>query len=115
MRDGQARPRLLGRRGQCDALDRLLADVRAGQSQALVLRGEAGEPLNGMVEVAGLEQYRFDELVRNALAFRHDPRQVVADPGARYFGALLGERTIAPDDGARLGETRFDDWLAQQA
>lgn len=48
-----------------------------------------------------------------ANAGRHDPRTVVADPSARYFGAELGERSLVPGDGARLAETRFDDWLAQ--
>ena len=46
---------------------------------------------------------------------RQDPREVVADPHARYFGAVLGERTLVPADGARLGEVRFQDWLGQPA
>jgi hypothetical protein len=58
---------------------------------------------------------RFDEFVGRGLAARHDPRQVIADPEARYFGALLGERTLVAGDGAELGATRLDDWLAQQA
>jgi uncharacterized protein YbjT (DUF2867 family) len=72
-------------------------------------------PLNGMVEIAGPEQFRFDELVGRALSARHDPRTVVADPGAPYFGAVLSERSLVPDDGgrARLAETRFDDWLSR--
>src|SRR5690606_25812109 len=70
-----------------------------------------GEPLNGGVEVAGPEQFRFDDLVRRALDARHDPRTVVADPDGRYFGAKLDERSIVPDEGAHLAETRFEDWL----
>jgi uncharacterized protein YbjT (DUF2867 family) len=74
-----------------------------------------GEPLNGIVEVAGPEQFRFDELVRRALTARHDPRQVVADPEARYFGAKLSERSLVPGEGARLAETRFEDWLGRSS
>jgi uncharacterized protein YbjT (DUF2867 family) len=69
-----------------------------------------GSPVSGTVEIAGPEQFRLDEFVRDALAFRNDPREVVADPGARYFGAELGERTLLPGDDALLGRTRFGDW-----
>jgi uncharacterized protein YbjT (DUF2867 family) len=72
-----------------------------------------GAPLNGTVEVAGPEQFRLDELVRRGLRAHNDPREVVAYPQARYFGAELGERTLVPGDDARLGETRFEDWLSQ--
>jgi len=72
-----------------------------------------GAPVNGIVEVAGPEQFRLDELIRQDLSARNDPRDVVADPQARYFGAMLSERTLVPGDDARLGETRFEDWLGQ--
>jgi uncharacterized protein YbjT (DUF2867 family) len=72
-----------------------------------------GSPVNGIVEVAGPEQFRLDELIRRGLRARNDPREVIADPHARYFGAELRERTLVPGDGARLGETRFADWLSQ--
>jgi len=72
-----------------------------------------GAPLNDTVEVAGPQQFRFDELIRQGLRARNDPREVVADPHARYFGAELGERSLVPDDGARLGEIRFEEWLGQ--
>jgi uncharacterized protein YbjT (DUF2867 family) len=72
-----------------------------------------GSPVNGVVEVAGPEQFRLDELIRRGLRARNDPREVIADPRARYFGAELGERTLVPGDDARLGETRFEDWLRQ--
>lgn len=70
-----------------------------------------GTPVNGIVEVAGPEQFRFDELVRRVLAARNDPRVVVADPEARYYGALLAERSLIPGDGAGLGETTLQEWL----
>ena len=91
----------------------LFQPMAADDVATAVGRVAVGEPLNGGVEVAGPEQFQFDELVRRALTARHDPRTVVADPGARYFGAILGERSIVPGEGARLAETRFDDWLAQ--
>src|SRR3954471_785688 len=72
-----------------------------------------GSPLMGTVEVAGPEQFRLDALIRTGLRARHDPREVVADPHARYFGAELGERTLVPDVGAHLGRTRFEEWLSQ--
>ena len=70
-----------------------------------------GSPLNQTVEVAGPEVFRLDELIRRALEARGDRRKVVADPSARYFGAELSERTLTPGSGARLGGTRFEDWL----
>jgi len=76
-------------------------------------RVAVGAPLNGTVEVAGPQQFRFDELIRQGLRARNDSREVVADPHARYFGAELSERSLVPGDGARLGETRFEEWLGQ--
>ena len=80
-----------------------------------VARVAVGAPVNGIVEVAGPEQFRLDDLVRRYLGARDDPRSVIADPNARYFGALVGERTLMPDNNATIGETRFEDWLARQS
>jgi len=74
-----------------------------------------GAPLNGIVEVAGPQQFHFDEFIRLGLRAQHDHREVVADPHARYFGAELGERSLVPGAGARLGKIRFEDWLKQSA
>jgi uncharacterized protein YbjT (DUF2867 family) len=78
-------------------------------------RVAVGVPVNGIVEVAGPQQFRFDELIRQGLAAYKDPREVVADPHARYFGAELGERSLVPWGEARLGDIRFDEWLGQRA
>ena len=83
-------------------------DVAAG-----VARVAAGPPVNGVVEIGGPEQFRVDDLVRRRLAALEDPREVVADPNARYSGATLAERTLVPGADARLGPTRFETWLAQ--
>jgi len=78
-------------------------------------RVAVGRPVNGVIETAGPEQFRLDELALELLRDRADPRVVVPDPEARYFGARLGERTLLPGDGVRLGEVRLDQWWAQVA
>jgi uncharacterized protein YbjT (DUF2867 family) len=75
-----------------------------------VARVAAGPPVNGIVEIAGPEQFRLDELIRGRLEARHDPREVITDPDAQYFGIAPGERTLLPGNGAQLSDTRLDDW-----
>jgi uncharacterized protein YbjT (DUF2867 family) len=72
-------------------------------------------PADDIIEIAGPEQFRLDELVSQALTAKGDPRTVVADPKARYFGAELGEPTLLPTNAVHLGAIRFSDWLAQAA
>jgi uncharacterized protein YbjT (DUF2867 family) len=80
-----------------------------------VARVSVGAPVNGIVEVAGPDQYRMDELVRHALDARHDPRQVVADPDALYFGDYkVDDSTLVPAGDALVGEVHFQDWLERQ-
>ena len=71
-----------------------------------------GAPLNATIEIAGPEAAGMDELVRRHLAAKRDHRKVVADPGATYFGQPVDLRSLVPADGARLGATRLDAWLA---
>ena len=85
-------------------------DVASG-----VARVAVGPPVNGTVEIGGPEQFRLDELVRRRLALLKDPREVIADPNARYSGAKISEKTLVPDNNARLGDTRFETWLTQPA
>ncbi|MET0814582.1 MAG: SDR family oxidoreductase [Pseudoxanthomonas sp.] len=68
-------------------------------------------PLNGTVEVAGPEALPLDELVGRLLKATQDPRKVVPDVHARYFGAELDDQSLTPGEGARIGGIRFDDWL----
>jgi len=91
----------------------LIQPIAADDVASALGRIAMGAPLNGMVEVGGPEQFRLDELVRRGLAARKDPREVVTDPHARYYGVELSERTLVPGDDARLGETRFETWLSQ--
>jgi uncharacterized protein YbjT (DUF2867 family) len=70
-------------------------------------------PLDGTVDVAGPQQFRFDELIRLGLAARKDPREVVADEHARYFGAELGQRSLIPAGDAQIGKICLQEWLNQ--
>src|SRR4029079_10181486 len=74
-----------------------------------------GRPLHGTIEIGGAQQFRFDEFIRRGLRARKDPREVIADPHARYFGTELSERSLVPGNDALLGETRFEDWLKRSA
>jgi uncharacterized protein YbjT (DUF2867 family) len=91
----------------------LIQPMAADDVAKAVAKIAVGAPLNGTVEVAGPQRFRFDELIRLGLAARNDPRKVVVDPHARYFGAELGERSLIPAADARLGEIRFLEWLNQ--
>jgi uncharacterized protein YbjT (DUF2867 family) len=89
--------------------------IAAEDVAGAVARAAVGDPVNGVIETAGPETFRMDELIRTALRSRKDPRQVVTDPHALYFGAYeVDDRTLVPADGAVLGEVRFHDWLEQQ-
>jgi uncharacterized protein YbjT (DUF2867 family) len=91
----------------------LIQPMAADDVAKAVGRIAVGAPVNGTVEVAGPQQFRFDELIRQGLGVRNDPRQVVADPHARYFGAELDERSLIPAADARLGGISFQEWLGQ--
>lgn len=91
----------------------LIQPMAAEDVASAVGRVAVGPPVNGIVEVAGPQQFRLDELIRRFLRERGDPREVITDPNARYFGVRLGERTLVPGDDARLAETRLEDWLRQ--
>jgi uncharacterized protein YbjT (DUF2867 family) len=91
----------------------IIQPMAADDVASAVGRVAAGAPLNGTIEVAGPERFRLDEFIRRGLSARNYPREVIADPHARYFGAELSERTLVPGDDAQLGETRFEDWLSR--
>jgi uncharacterized protein YbjT (DUF2867 family) len=91
----------------------LIQPMAADDVASAVARVAVGSPVRGTLEIGGPERFRLDDLVRRRLAARKDPREVVADPHARYYGIEVSERTLVPDDGARVGETRLDTWLSQ--
>jgi uncharacterized protein YbjT (DUF2867 family) len=89
--------------------------LAADDVASVVSKVAIGSPLNGIVEVAGPERFRFDELIRQDLVASKDPREVIADPNARYFGTELSDVSLVPAGEALLGETRFEDWLNRSA
>jgi uncharacterized protein YbjT (DUF2867 family) len=93
----------------------LIQPMAADDVASAVGRIAMGSPVNGTVEVGGPEKFRLDELVRRYLVACKDPREVVADPHARYYGIEISETTLLPGDDAQLGETRFETWLTQSA
>ena len=93
----------------------LFQPMAADDVATAVGRIAVGPPVNDIVEIGGPEQFRLDELVRRRLTSLKDPREVIADPNARYSGAKVSEKTLVPDNNARLGETRFETWLIQPA
>ena len=93
----------------------LIQPMASDEVAKAVGRIAVGAPVNGIVEIAGPEQFRFDELIRQGLRARNDPRAVVADPRASYFGTELAEESLVPGAEARLGEIRFEAWLGQPA
>ncbi|MGN9911225.1 SDR family oxidoreductase [Phytohabitans sp. LJ34] len=79
-----------------------------------VARVAVGTPLNGHVEVGGPERVRMDDFFRDALARLGDPREVVTDPHAHYFGAEVLEESLVPvTEGARHGDIKYADWPAK--
>jgi uncharacterized protein YbjT (DUF2867 family) len=78
-----------------------------------VAKAAVSAPVNGRLEIAGPDRLRFDDVIRRRLQARNDQRQVIADAQAAYFGAVPGEESLVPLNGAQLGQVRFEDWLAQ--
>jgi uncharacterized protein YbjT (DUF2867 family) len=89
--------------------------IAAEDVASALSRVAVGQPLNGVVEITGPVQYRFDQFIAQALADQGEPRDVVADLQARYFGAELDERSLVPGDDAQVGSTTYEEWLAAQA
>ena len=83
-------------------------DVAAALAQVAV-----SAPVNGVVELAGPEQFRLDELAQRVLRANNDSRPVTANVHARYFGAELDDHSLTPGSDARIAPTRFEDWLSQ--
>lgn len=80
-----------------------------------VARTAVGQPVGGILEVGGPDRYALDDIVRIRLRAQGDDRNVVTDPESRYFGALLDDHTLVPAPTATLFDTRFEDWLVDNA
>jgi len=81
---------------------------------AAVARTAVGDPVGGVVEVAGPEAFQLEEFIRMGLTALDDPRKIVTDPQATYWGAELQENTLLPGPDAHIAGTRFADWLTRQ-
>jgi len=89
----------------------LFQPIAADDVAAIVADVALAAPRNGMVEIAGPERAPFNEIVARYLKAVGDPREVVSDAEARYFGGRVEERSLVPMGEARLGHVRFDEWL----
>ena len=84
-------------------------DVAVGVADAAL-----AEPVNGIVELAGPERIRMDELIRRFLQANQDERQVITDEQALYYGLKVNDQSLTPGQQPRLGPTSFDTWLRSQ-
>ncbi len=91
----------------------LMQPIAADDVAAALAEVAVGEPLNGTVEIAGPDQIRQDELVRQFLSATGDARQVITDPHARYYGLEVNDQSLVPGPNPRLGSTHFAEWLSQ--
>lgn len=91
--------------------------IAAGDVAAAVTRAATGDPVNGVTNIAGPDKQGMDDFIRTRFAATGDTRQVVTDADARYYGAVLDERSIVPVDGEQttICPTSFSDWVAFRA
>jgi uncharacterized protein YbjT (DUF2867 family) len=93
----------------------LMQPIASDDVAVVVAEAALAAPLNGMIEVAGPEPIRQDDLVRQFLTATGDPRTVITDPKALYYGIAVNDQSLTPGDNPRLGPTRFADWLSRKA
>ena len=93
----------------------LIQPIAADDVSAVLADLAVGAPVNGTVEVGGPDRFPLDELARKFLAACGDKRQVIADVHARYFGSELDDRSLVTGDNARIGPTRFHNWLSRSS
>ena len=89
----------------------LFQPIAADDVAAIVADVALALPRNGIVEIAGPERAPFNEIVARYLKAVGDPRKVMSDPEARYWGGQVEERSLVPLGEARLGRIAFDEWL----
>ena len=88
--------------------------IAADDVSTAVARTAAGEVVNGIFEIAGPEVFSLDEWVREVLASRQDPREVIADPKAVFYGGIPAQTALLPGPDARLAQTRLAAWLSAE-
>lgn len=89
--------------------------IAADDVAAAVAKAAQAAPKNATYDIAGPERMPFDKMVGQWLASKKDPRPLVSDPEAPYFGAKIDDQTLVPLGEAQLGKIRFGDWLAAQS
>lgn len=93
----------------------LIQPMASADVAEAVAIASVGAPVNGISQIGGPQAFALPDLIRTALTARGDTRSVVADPGAQYWGVDIDERTLVPDAGAALFDTRIEDWILQTA
>jgi uncharacterized protein YbjT (DUF2867 family) len=93
----------------------LIQPIAADDVARAVAKIAMGTPLNSTGEIGGPEHFYLDGAIQRDPGARRDPREVIADPHARYFGTGLNERSLVGGDETELGEIRFDEWLGRTA
>src|SRR5215470_16482260 len=91
----------------------LMQPMAADDVGAAVAEAALGQPVNGMIEVAGPDQIRQDELVRQYLSATGDSRKVVTDPKPLYYGIEVNDQSLVPGANPRVGKVHFKDWLSR--
>ena len=91
----------------------LMQPMASDDVAAAVAEVALGQPVNGMIEIAGPDQIRQDELVRQYLRATGDAQKVITDDKAGYFGIAVNDQSLVPGDNPRLGPTRFEEWLSR--
>src|SRR5207344_1943127 len=93
----------------------MMQPIASDDVAAAVVDVALAEPLNSTIDLAGPEPIRQDELVRQFLSATGDPRTVITDPKALYFGTAINDQSLTPGENPRLGPTCFSEWLARSA
>src|SRR6201982_3895139 len=91
----------------------LMQPIVSDDVAAAVADVALGKPVNAMVEIAGPDKIRQEELVPQFLTATGDPRNVVTDANAGYYGIKVNDQSLVPGDNPRLGTTRFEEWLSR--
>jgi len=89
----------------------LFRPIAADDVATAVARAAVGRPINGVTEIAGPEAVGMDDFVRRGLAATGDQRRVVTDAQAPYFGAMIDDHSLAPEENATIFTTRHADWI----
>src|SRR5207244_11209312 len=89
----------------------LMQPMASDDVAAAVAEVALGQPMNGMIEIAGPDQIRQDELIRQYLSATGDAQKVVTDDKAGYFSIAANEQSLVYGDNARMGPTHYEDWL----